>query len=256
MTDHSYWKDHFEQQAAEVDDHAEALDHSNEAVMAQVHDAVVEGLDDDRPVETVLDVGCGTGDLTARVAATVTGDHPAVYAVDISREMLGVAREELVAHGSTDSTAASAETGESAARPARYAFAQMAIPDLAVRPGSVDVVVASEALQYVDPYEGIAALLDLLAPGGQVVAVVPNREDDIVRRAERRNDGRYHGVELDRFVESMSAAADLADLTVKPLVFAEDQSERPYERRPFESDVSAVATGEANRLVVAATTGT
>jgi SAM-dependent methyltransferase len=48
--------------------------------------------------ESVLEIGCGTGALTAPVAAAV-GEHGRVVAVDISEPMLGAARQRVTEHG-------------------------------------------------------------------------------------------------------------------------------------------------------------
>ena len=45
-----------------------------------------------RPTDRVLDVACGTGDLTLRFAAALSHDSPRALGVDFTYEMLPIAR--------------------------------------------------------------------------------------------------------------------------------------------------------------------
>ena len=96
---------------------------------------------------SVLDMGCGAGDLAAYCAAQGAAQ---VAAVDISEKMLALARE-TNAHPS-------------------IAYRRAAIEDLAFAPASLDVVVSSFAVHYVQDYAALAVNVACwLRPGGAFV---------------------------------------------------------------------------------------
>ena len=96
---------------------------------------------------TVVDLGCGTGDLSAHCADQ---GAESVLAFDLSVKMLDVARE---------------QNGR-----ANVAYARAAMEDLSLASGSADVVVSSFALHYVKNYPAIvAAVAQWLRPGGAFV---------------------------------------------------------------------------------------
>jgi trans-aconitate methyltransferase len=117
------------------------------------HDFVYEyGADvvdllDPRPGERILDLGCGTGHLTAEIDETVGGDGR-VLGIDRSAEMVARARE--------------------------------AYPDLAVlradarefaTDGAFDAVFSNAALHWIPEQDAVTeSVTDLLRPGGRFVA--------------------------------------------------------------------------------------
>jgi trans-aconitate methyltransferase len=97
--------------------------------------------------ERVLDLGCGTGHLTARIAGSV-GPAGRVVGIDRSPEMVARARE---AHPEVEFLRADARTFA-----AREPF---------------DAVFSNAALHWIDEQDAVAATVaDLLGPGGRFVA--------------------------------------------------------------------------------------
>ncbi len=107
------------------------------------------GLIDVRAGLRVIDLGCGTGELTARLADLLPESD--VVGVDASPEML-------------------AKTG--ALERAGLRFEQRAIEETG---GAFDLVFSHAALQWVDDHDAlIPRLLDLVAPGGQIAVQMPS----------------------------------------------------------------------------------
>jgi trans-aconitate 2-methyltransferase len=111
-----------------------------------------------RPGMRVVDLGCGTGQLTAEM-------HRRLGA----RETLGV----------DSSSAMLAQAGAFAGEGVR--FEQADLRDLAARPqsaGAFDLVLSNAALQWVPEQAAvIEGLTGLLAPGGQIAIQVPSNEE-------------------------------------------------------------------------------
>jgi SAM-dependent methyltransferase len=118
------------------------------------------------PGERVLDLGTGTG-AVAESAARATGPGGHVVAVDISSQMLALARDRVESRGYVNVTL---QEGRAEAIPA---------PD-----DSVDVVLASLSLMFVIDREAAAReIARVLRPGGRLVAAVWGGPEqcDIVR---------------------------------------------------------------------------
>lgn len=110
-----------------------------------------------RPGMRVIDLGCGTGELTRRLALALDGAD--VLGVDSSAEML--------AH---------------APAAPRLRFEQRRIEEVAARSGAVeepwDLVFSHAAIQWVDDHRALVPrLLGLCAPGGQLVVQQPSNHD-------------------------------------------------------------------------------
>jgi trans-aconitate 2-methyltransferase len=100
----------------------------------------------------VIDLGCGTGELTASLAHKLYGSN--VIGIDSSAEMLAEAR--------------------SLAR-LRLRFEQQAIEEVR---GQWDLVFSHAALQWVDGHDAlIPRLLSLVAPRGQLAVQVPSNHN-------------------------------------------------------------------------------
>ncbi len=107
------------------------------------------------PGERILDVGCGTGNFSlklARTGARVTG-------VDLSEDMLDVARRR------------GAEEGQS------IEFFRTAGESLPFDDGSFDAAITMATLEFVDdPEKVLGEMLRVTGPGGRVVVGVINRD--------------------------------------------------------------------------------
>jgi SAM-dependent methyltransferase len=102
-----------------------------------------------RPGDAVLDAGCGKGAATVP-AARAAGPDGEVTGVDASEAMLAHAAAAVRRHGLANVT---------------FLHADAADPPL--RPGSVDVLLASSVIQFLDrPQQAVRRWLSLLAPGG------------------------------------------------------------------------------------------
>jgi SAM-dependent methyltransferase len=108
-----------------------------------------------RPGQLVLDLGTGTGSVALRAAAAVApGGH--VTAVDISAEMLAVARRR----------AASAGLGN-------LTFHEGRAEEIPATPGGSDIVLASLSMMYViDRPMAAREIARVLRPGGRFIAAV------------------------------------------------------------------------------------
>ena len=108
-----------------------------------------------RPGERVLDVACGTGLVSFRIAEAVGGDG-AVVATDISGEMVEAARR-LATERDIQNTL----------------FMRLDAENLVVDEGGFDAAVCGLGLMYVpNPVKALEEMHRLLAPGGRAAAAV------------------------------------------------------------------------------------
>ena len=94
------------------------------------------------PGAAVLEIGCGTGQLTERLACSGFG----LTAIDIGPSMVAAARRRL--------------TG------ARVSFQVTSFEDLAAADASFDLVISSAAFHWIDPEVAFSKSARLLRPGG------------------------------------------------------------------------------------------
>ena len=133
------------------------------ATYRPVHDAVLAHLTEVQP-ETVLDIGCGTGQLTRRL--TERFPDAEVVGVDYSAGMLGEASDRIL--GSANLVRADA----------------LYLP---FRSASADVAVCTESFHwYRDQRRALAALASILRPGGQLVIASIAAVTDVGESAVRR----------------------------------------------------------------------
>jgi len=112
---------------------------------------------DIRPDLRVVDLGCGSGELTRRLADSLPGSN--VLGLDASQQMLERAHA-LARHG-----------------------LRFELGDLAALTGEWDLVLSNAALQWSEDHERlIPYLFDRLAPGGQIAVQVPSNQDHISHR--------------------------------------------------------------------------
>jgi ubiquinone/menaquinone biosynthesis C-methylase UbiE len=118
------------------------------------YDALAEALLAELPetTSTLLELGCGTGNLSLRLAARYPG--AAVTLVDASAEMVDITRRRLQA------------THPAFAERARFVVARF--EELALPEGQTDLVTSMLALHHVADVEGTYRLLHrLMVPGGR-----------------------------------------------------------------------------------------
>jgi ubiquinone/menaquinone biosynthesis C-methylase UbiE len=131
-----------------------------------IHDAVLARLDGLEPGR-VLDLGCGTGQLTERLSAAFPDAF--VVGADLSNGMLERAADRM-----TDEHTA--------------AFLRADAQHLPITDGSLDIVTCTESFHwYADQAAAAAELARLVRPGGRVViasiATVTGFADDAIQRA-------------------------------------------------------------------------
>ncbi len=131
-----------------------------------VHDAVLRRLRLRRPA-TLLDLGCGTGQLTERLARELSPTR--VVGLDLSAGMLRSATDRLAPLDNVSLTRADA----------------MHLP---FPTGAFDAVVCTESFHwYPDQRQVVAGLVDVVRPGGHViivsVAAVTDTGDRVIRAA-------------------------------------------------------------------------
>lgn len=113
-----------------------------------------------RPGLRVVDLGCGTGELTARLASLLPGST--VVGIDSSEEMLAKAR------------------------PLERPGLRFERADLRDLDGRWDLVFSHAALQWVDDHESlIPTLWERLTPGGQIAVQIPANHDHFTHMAIR-----------------------------------------------------------------------
>jgi demethylmenaquinone methyltransferase/2-methoxy-6-polyprenyl-1,4-benzoquinol methylase len=106
-----------------------------------------------QPGDTVVDVACGTGDLTEQFAATAASK---VIGVDFTPQMLEVAKTKLARRGGTITSKVSYEVGDAQA---------LAFPD-----AFADVVSIAFGIRNVtDPAKAVEEFARILKPGGRLV---------------------------------------------------------------------------------------
>jgi trans-aconitate 2-methyltransferase len=114
----------------------------------------------DKPGMEVIDLGCGTGELTAMLAGKLT--DALVLGVDSSAEML-------------------AEAGQF--RKERLSFEQGTIEDQVNSGRKWDLVFSNAAIQWIDNHKQLfPVILNLVRPGGQVAIQMPCQNENLLNR--------------------------------------------------------------------------
>lgn len=110
-----------------------------------------------RPGLKVIDLGCGTGELTLRLADRIPGSH--VVGIDLSEEMLEKAR--------------------ALERPGLHFECR----DIRALEGEWDLIFSHAAIHWVEDHrELIPRLLSLVAPGGQLALQFPSNHHHVAHR--------------------------------------------------------------------------
>lgn len=116
--------------------------------------------------------------------------------------------------------------------------------------GQFDRIVAIESFQCAGPPEAsLRALWPHLAPGGRLVAIMPNADCPIVQRAVAGLAGHLFAIAPAALIEEVRALPALARYAMRGLEFAEDQWIAPYAISEWAQDASAWPL--ANRILIA-----
>jgi SAM-dependent methyltransferase len=232
-TRESFWSQYYEEVAKKGD---QWLDYSNERVQAQTFGLVIEALG---PLagRSCLDVGSGFGQLARALRAfgaqRVTG-------IDISAELI----QQL------NSTWPDMD----------YRRGTLSDAPFRATLGTFDTVTLVEVLQYLPLSETLEQAFALLAPGGRVVLVVPNRECPIVGRAIERFSGNYLPPSPTELLGAAGQLAGVTALAIQGMWFGAAQGICPYVTSNWAPDLPKLAPPEAiaggtpappNRLLLA-----
>lgn len=148
---------------------------------------------DPRPGERVLDLGSGGG-IDVLLSARRVGDSGFAYGVDITDEMLDLARANATAAGATN-----------------VEFRKGTIEDVPLPDASVDVVISNCVINLsVDKPKVIAEMYRVLAPGGRIGISDVVAEDHLTPR-DRAERGSYVGciagaLSRGEYLEGLAAA--------------------------------------------------
>lgn len=132
---------------------------------AMVHEADV------RPGMRVLDLGCGSGDLTLHLVGT----GAEVVALDLSPRMIEVARQRVARYGD----------------PTRVTFLAAPAEDSGLPNGEFDVILGRYVLHHLDLDTATVEIARLLRPGGKAVFVENSGANPLLMFARRFLVGRF-----------------------------------------------------------------
>jgi 2-polyprenyl-3-methyl-5-hydroxy-6-metoxy-1,4-benzoquinol methylase len=225
--DPGFWREHFRRRHRRGGEEglAKSLDYSNERVRIQTYAHVLEGLGEVAG-RALLDAGCGWGSFALLLHAC----GARVTAFDLVPETIAeLARR----HPEID-----------------WRAADVADPAALAALGRFDGVAATEVLQYVPFGPAVRALWAVLAPGGRLVAAVPNRDCPIVARVAREQEGRYRPVSQGE-IRELAADVGAEAVRILGLTFLDDQRFLPYAASGWGDE----APGRPNRLVFALVKG-
>jgi ubiquinone/menaquinone biosynthesis C-methylase UbiE len=139
-----------------------------------------------KPGETVLDIGCGPGYLTAQMAAAV-GPSGRVYGIDISAPMLEIARRRCAPFPWIDLRNTRAD--------------QLPLPDAAV-----DATVTVQVYLFADDLAPVLGELErVLRPGGRAVIVDTDWDSAVWHSSDRSRMERFLGVWKHRYTNARVA---------------------------------------------------
>jgi SAM-dependent methyltransferase len=181
------------------------LDYSNDRVQAQTFGLVLEAAG---PVggKRCVDIGCGWGQFARMLhdlgATEVTG-------IDLVGEPIAQLARDFPE--------------------IRWLRGNLLSGEVAVPRHSADLVFLIEVLQYMPFGLAIETAWDLVAPGGRLVAVVPNAECPIVSRTKERFDARYAPPSADDVRQKLDAFVGVERWACRGLTFGGDQRIAPYD---------------------------
>ena len=200
------------------------LDCSNAHVQEQTFGIAIEAAG---PIggKRCLDIGCGRGQLALGVAGFLAKE---VVGVDIMAESIQSLREH---HPHVRWEVGSPEDEQ---------FCQSL--------GPFDVIFIIELLELVDWRKTLRILWKSISPGGRIVAIVPNKDNEIVKNTIARFQGTYDAPTPAELVTLMSELPDLECWAYRGMDFQQDQRIVPYATTPWTN--SGTPGFAPNRLVI------
>lgn len=230
----NYWARHFSQQTIKYpEDEAKALDFSNKKLMGQVHHTILEGIEIES-VTSILDAGSGLGNLIETFGSNLKGVNNKIefYGIDVSLEMLKKSNLKIYALQK------------------KPIFLLMDFIHLGFKDSSLDCSICSESIQYSDPYAALQELIRITR--NQVIISVPNFHDSIIKKAVKKNVGRYNVIKIDHLIRFLTNIRKCSGVQIYPLIFSENQQAHTYKKLMFyeHSKLSSVHIHSANRFVI------
>jgi trans-aconitate methyltransferase len=180
------------------------LDYSNDRVQAQTFGLT---LDAAGPIsgKRCIDVGCGWGQLARALHGLGAVE---VTAIDLVPEPIAELARDFPQ--------------------IRWLQGDISTGELDLPRESADVLLLIEVLQYMPFVPTLVAAWNLVAPGGRMVAVVPNADCPIVTRTRQRFDQRYGPPTIDDVRRGLATLPGVHSWSYRGLEFAEDQQIAPY----------------------------
>jgi 2-polyprenyl-3-methyl-5-hydroxy-6-metoxy-1,4-benzoquinol methylase len=196
------------------------MDYPNDWLQVQLYAHVLEALGT-LAGKSLLDAGCGWGRFT--LIANILGASP--VGVDFVAETVKSLR---VMHPAI-----------------RWEHAELTDRAQMSGMGVFDRVVALEVLQHMDFESAVRSLWDLVAPGGRLVACVPNARCPIASGVNQRMP-QWIPVSPEQII-ALRAFPGCSAVFMKGLTYVEDQSMAPYAVSGWAKEIS----GTPNRIVFA-----
>ena len=209
---HDFWQQHYQHVFAKG---ASYLDYSNENVQLQCFATAVDGSGGIRG-KRCLDVGAGRGLFSRMLHALDAG---CVCAVD------------FIPHAIEDLERRTPQIQ------GKVANADEITMDLFGSP--FDLVYAIEVLQYLDFDRTASNLWSLLSPGGRLIGIVPNADNDIIAQVTQRFDNHFRAIRATALIDKLNSLPSLSVVRFKGLAFGDDQSVAAYDSAPWSPQLTS-----------------
>jgi 2-polyprenyl-3-methyl-5-hydroxy-6-metoxy-1,4-benzoquinol methylase len=221
-TQQEFWSDYYR---AVFQQGNHWLDYSNERVQAQTFGLVLEAAGPIRG-RRCLDVGCGWGQLARALHELGASEVTAIDVVPETIERLSKEHARV-----------------------RWLAGDLSREELGLPHASIDLLLLVEVLQYMPLAQTLRTAWKLLAPGGRIVAVVPNADCPIVAGTRARFDSRYAPPSFEQLRLEIAELSGVEQWACRGLEFAKDQRIAPYETTGWTQEPSW--TRQPNRFQLA-----
>lgn len=172
-----------------------------------------------------LDIGCGRGQLMLAVAALQARE---AVGVDIIPDSINRLKER---HPHV-----------------RWEVGNLEDAAFCESLGHFDVAFIIELLQLVDWRQALKTIWGRIAPGGRVVAICPNKDNDIIQKTIERFEGRFGAPNPTELTELVAGLPDLECWAYRGMDFQQDQRIVPYVTLPWTTSI--IDDFKCNRLVI------